>query len=356
MPSLYESYHPCLSGANPLDADSDPDEDQLSAKEEWQLGTDPCHPDTDRGGEPDLSEIKRSANPFDPNDDALPRPEEPSVIDKPIDHLERPELKPNSLLIRYPAHPSYSKIRLWRSTTKTGPFKVVAEFDSTANGGQFRDTRLTNGKTYWYKLQGIDFSGIASTPSPIFSGKPRLDPMPPIGAVVINGGKPYSQSTLVKLSLTVDDADVTHMMVSNRGDFAGATWQLLAKTRNWTLEPGVDGFSTVFVQYRDKAGNVSNVVTDEIVVRGGLVAVNGRVKPDVPPTDGSLAGIQMTLIDHPEQPSVMTGATGAFSFSNLLPGRTYTVVAQGAGYASAKPTALVVGRTRLVPVFCDGSC
>ena len=180
--------------------------------------------------------------------------------------------------------------------------------------------------------------------------------MPPIGAVVINGGKPYSQSALVKLSLTVDDADVTHMMISNRGDFAGATWQLLAKTRNWTLEPGIDGFSTVFVQYRDKAGNVSNVVTDEIVVRGGLVTVNGKVKPDVPPTDGSLAGIQMTLIDHPDQPSVMTGATGAFSFSNLLPGRTYTVVAQGAGYVSANPTALVLGRTRLVPVICDGSC
>ena len=38
--------------------------------------------DTDLGGEPDGSELKRGANPFDATDDALPRPEGAAVIDR----------------------------------------------------------------------------------------------------------------------------------------------------------------------------------------------------------------------------------------------------------------------------------
>ena len=353
---LFESYHSCMKSTDPSDVAADPDEDQLPSGDEWFYGTDPCHPDTDRGGEPDLSEIKRGANPFDPRDDALPRPEDPSVIDRPIDHIGRPDLKRNSLLIRYPAHPSYATIRLWRAVHPNGPFHVVAEFDSLANGGQYRDRGLINDTTYWYKLEGIDFSGNPSTPSPVFSGTPKKEPMPPIGHVVINAGRPYTPIPQVKLALGVDDKDVIRMMVSNDGQFSGAVWEPFARTKAWTLAPGIGGFSTVFVKYQDKAGNESNVVTDEITVSLGLISVSGRVKPDVLPTDGSLAGIQMTLIDHPNQPSVVTNAHGRFTFRNLLPGGTYTVQALGAGYATSAPVTLSTTSVQVVPVKCDGSC
>ena len=228
------------------------------------------------------------------------------MIDRPVDHIGRPDLQPETLLIRYPAHPSYDKIRLWRATAATGPFAVVTEFDSTANGGQYRDIGLTNDTTYYYKIEGIDFSGNPSTPSPVFSGTPKKEPMPPIGHVVIEGGRPNVATTSAKLELGVDDKDVVSMMVSNDGQFAGAGWELFKRSKAWTLQPGIDGFSTVYVKYLDKAGNESNVVTDEITVAAGLVNVTGRVKPDVAPTDGSLAGIQVTLVDHPDQPSVVT--------------------------------------------------
>ena len=61
----------------------------------------------------------------------------------------------------------------------------------------------------------------------------------------------------------------------------------------WTLAPRGDGFATVYVKFRDKAGNVSNAVTDEITVQAGLVSLAGVVKPDQAPKDHKPDGIWM---------------------------------------------------------------
>ena len=251
MPNLYEGYHPCLKAQDPSDAGTDPDGDGLESKREWDAGTDPCSADTDLGGEPDGSELKRGANPFDATDDALPRPEGAAVIDQVVDHLPRPAFKPKSLLIRYPANPSYDRIRLLRATSPNGPFTLARSFDSTAKGGQVRDTGLTNDTTYYYQVVAIDFAGNRSVPSPAFSGTPHKDPMPPIGSVQIDEGRTYAETAAVNLGLKVDDGDVTEMMVSNDGTFAGAAWQPFAASLAWNLEPGATGFATVFVKFRD---------------------------------------------------------------------------------------------------------
>jgi Mg-chelatase subunit ChlD len=356
MPNLYEGYHPCLDPQDPADAGLDPDGDGLQSFREWDAGTDPCVPDTDLGGEPDGSELKRGANPFDATDDALPRPEGASVVSQPIDHLPRPVLKPNSLLIRYPAHPSYAQIRLLRATGPAGPFSVAQTFDSTAKGGLVRDKGLVNDTTYYYKVVGVDFAGNLSTESPVFSGTPRKEPMPPIGEVVINSGRAYAPTSAVKLSLSTDDRDVKEMMVSNHGNFDGASWQPVARSLAWTLAPRADGFATVFVKYRDKAGNVSNPVSDEITVRSGLISLTGVVEPDVQPSDQTLDGIWVWVVGHPELPLARTDAQGRFTLQKLPAGETYAVKARGAGYkTTAKVTMLPNGITP-VPVACGGSC
>ena len=50
MPDRWEGLYPCLS-AKLNDAKLDPDGDGLTNLEEYQLGTNPCKPDTDHGGE-----------------------------------------------------------------------------------------------------------------------------------------------------------------------------------------------------------------------------------------------------------------------------------------------------------------
>ncbi|WP_028645533.1 choice-of-anchor X domain-containing protein [Nocardioides sp. URHA0020] len=357
MPDRYEGYHPgCLKATDAGDAGLDPDGDGLRSLREWQAGTDPCHPDTDRGGEPDGSELKRGANPFDPSDDALPRPEGAAVIGAVIDHLPRPKLTSGTLLIRYPANPAYKSIRLLRSTSAAGPYAVAQTFDSTAKGGRVRDTGLVNSKRYYYKVVGVDFAGNRSDESPVFSGIPRKEPMPPIGSVTINADRPFVSSAATKLTLKVDDADVVSMMVSNDVDFTGAAWQPLAATLPWTLSPRADGFSTVYAKFRDRAGNVSNVVTDEVRVRAGLISLTGVIKPDKAPRDGTPDGVWLRVLGHPELPLVRTSTTGRFTLSGLPAGVTYHVSGRGAGYVVKKAVAMVPNAVTSVPATCSSTC
>jgi Mg-chelatase subunit ChlD len=352
---LYEGLHPqCMKVGDPGDVSLDPDNDRLDAFTEWRAGTDPCRPDTDNGGEPDGSELKRGANPFDPRDDALPRPEDPSVISRPIDHLGQPTLKSNTLLIRYPANPTYHVIRLWRSTSAAGPFRRIKDFDSTKRGGRYRDVKLVNGRTYFYKIQGIDFAGNPSTMSPVFSGTPKAHPFAPIGEVEINRGRTYTDSASVRLGLRTD-SPVKQMQVSNNGVFKGAAWEPLAPGKAWTLEPGPDGFATVHTRFRDKWGNLSNPVSDEIRVRPGLVSISGQVKPDVPPGDGTMDGIYLWLVEASDLTIVRSNVDGTFTFPALPPG-SYEVAARGAGYSTDSPVLLQPGVTTTVPVTCHGTC
>ena len=351
LPNLYEGYHPCLEAQDPNDAGEDPDGDGLETKAEWDAGTDPCVADTDHGGEPDRSELGRGANPFDATDDALPRPEGAAVIDTLVDHLPRPAFKPRSLLIRYPANPSYRTIRLLRATSPSGPYTLAMKFGSKALGGQVRDTGLTNGTTYFYKVVAVDFAGNRSDESPVFSGTPRKDPMPPIGSVTIDQGRTYAETPAVTLDLRVDDADVTEMMVADDGSFTGAGWQPLAKSLPWTVSPGADGFATVFVKFRDAAGNESNAVTDEIVVRAGLESLSGVVDPDRLPADGKPDGIWMWVVGHPELPIVRTDALGRFTFVGLPAGETYQVAGKGAGYRTKRKVTLDASTVTTVPVI-----
>src|SRR5437867_1824542 len=71
------------------------------------------------------------------------------------------------------------------------------------------------------------------------------------------------------------------MLISNTPDFAGAAWEPFATNRVWTLA----GNTTVYVRFRDKAGNVSSVISTQArlylpFVRR-QVAVGSDGKPDL---------------------------------------------------------------------------
>src|SRR3954453_21546808 len=145
------------------------------------------------------------------------------------------------------------------------------------------------------------------------------------------------------------------MQVSNNGVFKGAAWAPLAPGKAWTLEPGPDGFATVHTRFRDKWGNLSNPVSDEIRVRPGLVSISGQVKPDVPPGDGTMDGIYLWLVEASDLTIVRSNVDGTFTFPALPPG-SYEVAARGAGYSTDSPVLLQPGVTTTVPVTCHGTC
>jgi hypothetical protein len=86
----------------------------------------------------------------------------------------------------------------------------------------------------------------------------------PTGTVKINGGAAYTKSPSVKLSLPATDSGsgIASMRLKNDGG-TWSGWEPYATSKNWTLN-NANGTRTVYVQYKDKAGNVSNIVRDTI--------------------------------------------------------------------------------------------
>jgi hypothetical protein len=93
-----------------------------------------------------------------------------------------------------------------------------------------------------------------------------LDTAPPTGSVVINGGASYTTATQVNLTLSASDAasGVSQMRFSNDGS-SWSAWEPFATLKARTLPSG-DGTKTVYVQYRDKAGNASGSYSASILL------------------------------------------------------------------------------------------
>ena len=95
-----------------------------------------------------------------------------------------------------------------------------------------------------------------------FLGLPKAkaaDTIPPTGSVIINSGDAHTYSSTVTLTLSASDADsgVSAMMISNNSGFSGAVEESYSTSKEWNLASG-DGVKTVYVKYKDGAGNWSN--------------------------------------------------------------------------------------------------
>ena len=93
-----------------------------------------------------------------------------------------------------------------------------------------------------------------------------LDTAKPSGRVTIDDGARATRSQTVTLALSAADpapaSGVVRMRIRNAGG-EWSRWQPYATSAPWTLTEGA-GTKRVDVQYRDRAGNVSAVVSDTI--------------------------------------------------------------------------------------------
>ena len=129
---------------------------------------------------------------------------------------------------------AYNSSKGWTLSSGEGSRTVYAEFRNTVT----MTTRLSDSIT--------------------------VDTTNPTGVIQVDGGASYATSTSVALSLSASDATsgVAEMRFSNDGS-SWSAWETYANSKSWTLSSG-DGSKTVYVQYRDGAGNVSAAVTDTI--------------------------------------------------------------------------------------------
>ena len=108
----------------------------------------------------------------------------------------------------------------------------------------------------------------------------KIDKTPPTGGVTINNDAQYTISTLVTLQAQASDnqgSGIYQMRFHNEGEDWG-TWMNYRSTDvSWTLESG-DGTKRIYVQFKDNAGNLSPIYSDEIILDteppSGTITIN----------------------------------------------------------------------------------
>ena len=85
--------------------------------------------------------------------------------------------------------------------------------------------------------------------------------------VIIDGGAPKTShiDKQVQLELKATE-DTEFMMISNTEHFFGARWQLYKPNTQWKLAEEENGERTVYVKFKDKAGNISGIFSDSILL------------------------------------------------------------------------------------------
>ena len=165
--------------------------------------------------------------------------------------------------------------------------------DFTYDGDGMRVTKTAGGKTtvYHYDQEGRvlsedDGNGNLIADYIYLNGKLAAkvvnDAAPPSGSIVINGGVVSTHTAYVTLTLYASDpqSGVSQMRFSNDGT-NWSDWETYASTKQWTLTPG-NGAKTVYVQYRDSAGNISTYSSNiTLLLHKELVDFDGDGKTDI---------------------------------------------------------------------------
>ncbi|MHC4754446.1 MAG: hypothetical protein ACYTBP_04825 [Planctomycetota bacterium] len=124
---------------------------------------------------------------------------------------------------------------------------------------------------YYFGTRAKDNAGwFEAIPSGSGDDKTVFDTKDPIGSIQINGGDPETSSLIVTLDLSASDtlSGVSQMRFSNNNS-TWSSWEAYSTVKNnWDLSAfgGTSdlGLKTTYVQYKDKAGNISISYSDSI--------------------------------------------------------------------------------------------
>ncbi len=170
------------------------------------------------------------------------------------------------------------------STTKTAAATLGLTWTGGAGTGATR-MRFSDDGSHWtawealkatraytlpagdgYKTVRVQYLDQKNNRSAVYSDFIRLDGTAPMGSILIAGGAATTVDHVVSLGLTFNDGASGSGVNLMRFSDDGAHWTgwLPAETPYTYLLPGPNGYNTVRVQYRDRAGNYSPVYSDYI--------------------------------------------------------------------------------------------
>ncbi len=148
----------------------------------------------------------------------------------------------------------------------------VANVSVRVDDGPWKDTGWNN--TNWWvdlKIEDGDHN-ITVMAKDLFGNEVnqtlpvKVDLYPPTGEIVIEGEANYTSSLELEYSLTANDSrGVPFCRVSLLPDLSDASWTEFYSVGSWDFS-GLDGNVTLYAQFKDGAGRISEVMNDTIFV------------------------------------------------------------------------------------------
>ncbi len=113
----------------------------------------------------------------------------------------------------------------------------------------------------------VKFRDKAGNVSEASFDKITIDTQGPLrSSVIINNDDDFVVTAPAKVKLSLNSVGASQMRIANtKEEVSKAAWKAYNKMSDWTLSEG-DGDRSVFVQFKDNAGNLSDIVTDKIFV------------------------------------------------------------------------------------------
>lgn len=196
--------------------------------------------------------------------------------------------------------------------------KLSGGYYYLASGGTIDQvSELTDNLIYYVKTdlapQGTQSVSLQKSATP--------DNTPPNGSILINDGATSTYQATVNLTLAATDSitGVSQMSIANDSSFTGSSWEQFSSSKYWTLSSGY-GTKTVYVKFKDFAGNPSNPYSDSIDYNGlpdtipptGAVSINGGVAS----THTSQVNLTLNATDNMGVDKMIIGNSSTFSGAN----------------------------------------
>ena len=113
----------------------------------------------------------------------------------------------------------------------------------------------------------VKFRDEAGNESAVVSDKIISDIHPPVPVrLVINDGEEWTNAQNKQITLNIEANGADEMMIASDSEFKDGRWIAYATQMSFIL-PGEDGDKQVFVKFRDKAGNISNIVSANVKLK-----------------------------------------------------------------------------------------
>ena len=145
----------------------------------------------------------------------------------------------------------------------------------------------------------VKYRDTYATESVPFSDTIIYDITPPTGSATINGGDSLTNSKTITMTLPATDSfsAISDMMLSESDTFVGANWETYTSSTVFTLTD-TDGTKTVYVKFKDVAGNISEVYSDTIMLDSAAPTGSFLINSGMTLTNNRALTLTLTATDN----------------------------------------------------------